>query len=50
MEQGEKLLKRLEKMQKDEGKPILVSIQIFVGEDGEPSFWFVSEYKRAEGR
>lgn len=49
MKQGDKLLKRLEKMQKDEGKAILVSIQIFVGETGEPSYWFVHEYKRAEG-
>ena len=49
MKQGDKLLKRLEKMQQDDGKPILVSIQIFVGEDGEPAYWFVHEYKRAEG-
>ena len=49
MNQGEKLLKRLESIQKEEGKPILVSIMILVGEDGEPGCWFVNEYKRAEG-
>jgi len=49
MTPGEKLLKRLEATQKSEGKPILVSIMILVGNDGQPACWFVKEFVRAEG-
>ena len=51
MKQVDKLLKRLEHIQDTHGdnKPILVSIMILVGEDGELGCWFVNEYKRAEG-
>jgi len=49
MKQGDKLLKRLEQIQKADGKPVLVSMMILVGEEGEPAYWFISEYKRAEG-
>ena len=49
MRQGDKLLKRLEQIQKADGKPVLVSMMILVGEEGEPAYWFVDNYIRAEG-
>jgi len=49
LNQSDKLLKRLEQIQQKEGELVLVSIMILVGETGEPAYWFISEYNKAEG-
>lgn len=47
--QGENPLRRLQSPRKAEGKPVLVSMMILVGDDGNPARWFLSEYTKGEG-
>lgn len=49
MTNAEKLLKRLEALQRDEGKPVLVSLMVLIGDDGKPAGWTLKEYDRFEG-
>jgi len=47
--QSEKFVKRLEDEQRRAKRPVLVSVMVLLGTQGEPVFWTVRELDKVEG-